>query len=680
MKRIVLVILIICLMALIGPAAANAMTFDEAVDQLVADGYTVDVENTLNALGTDKDLGFRLAGTWAEHAASDFVFEELDSMVGLTDVRLEAVPVDAWDFQGATVTVGSRTLVASSFAGVPGTPGPVEGELIYVGTGTKSEFDAVGDVAGKWALVDGEFDDWWLSFVGAEATLRGAAGVVMTYGENTYPWYSYPEAIGGNDGEYDDDWVPVVYVAWQDGDWLKGQLAEATDPVMATVDSKVTITLADFLEPEDGGVGYNVVGLLEGSDPTLAPVLLSSHLDAHFRAGLDDTGAVANELLTAKAMTMAGVRPERTVIFFFTCAEEYGYTDCWYDWAIGAWWAITEEHPDWAGEIALGIFIELMAENDGPLELEAPPDVLPYLESVSAASADVLPFGYTSIPKPSTWTDQWSWNASGVPTVCTSAGGPEYDRYYHTDLENADRVNHEYLGGVAKWNYRVIQGLEQGVLPYDMSVRGDQLLGTIQTGKLTQAGVSDKAATGFKQAAARFRAAAWQWELRKDATRAGKVAAVNEELLALQKVINETFTSRDQWDYAAYPHEAAVGDAIYLTKAITAAKAHNAARAQQMLSWYVGINWYMELFSPQVCRDDLERHYPDYDHVTWGGMGTPPLVVDCIDEYLMLGDGDFAGAVTGLTADRAMVRADLRERVADMTATLKQLTARIKAL
>jgi hypothetical protein len=680
LKRFVLPILLFCLVALALPAAASAMTYDEAVDQLVADGYTIEIEDTLNALGTDPLLGFRLAGTWAEHEASWFVRDELKAM-GLTDVRLEAVPVDAWDFEGARVAVGERSgdaaIIASSFAGVPGTDGPLEGELVYVGAGTKYEFDAAGDVTGTWVLIDGEFDDWWVNFVGAEATLRGAAGVVMTYGEGTYPWYSYPDALGGNDGEYDDDWVPMVYVAWQDGDWLKEQLAAAApgEPVMATVDSKVTITLA-----EDGGVGYNVVGVLEGSDPSLAPVLLSSHLDAHFRAGLDDTGAVANELLTAKAMKMAGVQPRRTTIFFFTCAEEYGYTDCWYDWAIGSWYTITETHADWAGEIAFAMFIELMAEDGGPLELEAPPDTLSFLEAVSDASADVLPYGYSSVPKPNTWTDQWSWSASGVPTVCTSAGGPEYDTYYHTTLENADRVNHEYVGGIAKWNYRVIQTLDDGVLPYDMSARGDQLIGEIQAGKLVRAGVSKKAATALTTAATEFRAAAWQWELRKAATPVDEVDAVNEELLALQEIIQSTFTSRDQWDFPAYPHVAAVGDALYLTKAINAAKVGNAARAQQMLSWWVGINWYMELFSPQVCRDDLERHYPDYEHVTWGAMGTPPLVVDCIDEYLMLGEGDFAGAVAGLEADRAAVQHDLRGRVSDMTAALKELTRRVNAL
>ena len=100
---------------------------------------------------------------------------------------------------------------------------------------------------------------------------------------------------------------------------------------------------------------------------------MASHIDAHFRAGLDDTGAVANELLVAKAMKMSGVQPRRSIIFFFTCAEEYGYTDCWYDWAIGAWYGITEEHPDWAGKLAMMINLELMAAPDIPSTSGAPP-------------------------------------------------------------------------------------------------------------------------------------------------------------------------------------------------------------------------------------------------------------------------------------------------------------------
>ena len=156
------------------------------------------------------------------------------------------------------------------------------------GTGTAAEFDAAGDVTGKLVLVDGEFDDWWLNFVGAEATHRGAAGVVMTYGENTYPWYSYPEALGSNDGEYDDDWVPMVYVAWQDGDWIKEQLAAA---------GRVTDGHDDERRrrspwPRTAASATTWSACSRAAIPTSRRCSSRPHLDAHFRAGLDDTGAV----------------------------------------------------------------------------------------------------------------------------------------------------------------------------------------------------------------------------------------------------------------------------------------------------------------------------------------------------------------------------------------------------
>jgi len=686
-KRLTIPLFLACLVLLLLPAAASALSYEEAVDQLVADGYTVDIEDYLTSLGTDPDLGFRIAGSSAEHAASQYVYDELVAM-GLSGVAKEPVPVDAWEFEGARVLVsdpeaegGVREMVASSFAGVPGSDGVITAPLVYVGMGTRQEFDAVGDVTGKLVLCDIELDDIWLNFVGHEATLRGAVGVIMTYGENTWPWYAFnDETLGGNDAEYDDDWVSMVYVAKADGDWLKEQLLAG--PVTASMRNDVTLTLAaeEGEDIEDGGVGYNVIGVLPGSDPELAPVLLCSHLDVHFRAGLDDTGAVANELLTAKAMMESGVQPQRTIIFMFTCAEEYGYTDCWYDWAIGAWYAITQEHPEWAGELAFMLNIELMAESDASFLLRCAPDVAPFLEAVSEASSDVLPNDFVVEPTPSTWTDQWSFNACGVPTVTTSAGGPEYDTYYHTNFETKERVDHGYLGGIAKWNYRVIQGLDQGVLPYDMRARGTQLIKTIKPGRLVRAGVDRKAAMQFKRAAERFRHAALKWNLRKDATPECDVAAVNEKLIALEKVVNETFTGRDSWDFTAYPHEQPVIDGIYLKQAIKAAKAGNTTVAMRAISWYVGINWYASLFSPEVCKADLARHALDYEHVTWGALGSPSLLPDCIDEYMFLEAGDCEAALPGLRANLEMVQEDLRQRVEGYTATLKELTAELKAL
>ena len=202
---------------------------------------------------------------------------------------------------------------------------------------------------------------------------------------------------------------------------------------------------------------------------------------------------------------------------------------------------------------------------------------MPFVEGVANDSSDLTPYGVTAEYLPDTWNDQWSFNASGVPTVTVDTWAEEYDTFYHTNLETKDLVDHEYLGMVAKYNLRLIAGLDEGLLPYDLSARGDQVMSVIKPGALIRAGIGRRRPRRFRTAAAKFRTAAWQWELRKAATPDNKVETVNRELVSLEKVINTTFTSRDSWDFTAYPHEQAVIDSIYLTQAITAARAGNIA-------------------------------------------------------------------------------------------------------
>ena len=135
--------------------------------------------------------------------------------------------------------------------------------------------------------------------------------------------------------------------------------------------------------------------MLPGSDPDLAPVLFASHVDAHFRAGLDDTGAVANELLLAKALKLSGEQPRRTVIFFFTCAEEYGYTDCLVrlvDRRVVRDHAST--HPEWAGKLAMMINLELMAQAGLPLYVEGATEAVSWAEDL--ATKEFTPYGFAS--------------------------------------------------------------------------------------------------------------------------------------------------------------------------------------------------------------------------------------------------------------------------------------------
>src|SRR5512135_2306092 len=160
------------------PDAAAA--FDKAVDKLVAAGFPQGLETYFCSLGTNPDLGFRWAGTTAERAVGERVAAEMRAM-GLSNVRLEPVPVDIFEFRKASLTVAGRAITASTIAGAPPTPaGGITAPVVYVRGGTAADFDAAGDVAGKLVLVDLRLSSWWFTMPAFEAGLRKAAGVVAT--------------------------------------------------------------------------------------------------------------------------------------------------------------------------------------------------------------------------------------------------------------------------------------------------------------------------------------------------------------------------------------------------------------------------------------------------------------------------------------------------------------------
>jgi hypothetical protein len=93
--------------------------------------------------------------------------------------------------------------------------------------------------------------------------------------------------------------------------------------------------------------GNNVVGLLEGSDPTLKneAIVYTAHYDAYgtgadgriYHGAADNALGVAEMLAVAEAFTSAPVRPKRSIIFLAVTGEEYGGlgSDYWVD------------HPTW---------------------------------------------------------------------------------------------------------------------------------------------------------------------------------------------------------------------------------------------------------------------------------------------------------------------------------------------
>jgi len=671
------IVLAVFVALLLTPATASASTYDEAVDRLFASGYPQTIETYLNSLGTSP-LGFRLGGTAADDQAARYIADKLRA-AGYRNVRLEPVPVDEWAVRGASLTVAGREFTCSQFAGVPGTDADgVTAEIVYVGAGTATDYQGV-DVRGKIVLVDSSMENIWFNFQGAEATLHGARAVILTSNasdENaawpSAPWYTVsPDALGGNDGEYDRSFVPLVYLSQRDGDWLKASLV-ADDGLQATVVSLVDVTMAG-----DGGRGYNVIATLPGRRHDGQMVIWNAHHDAHFRPGLDDTGAVVATMTAAKAMKMSGYRPNRTIVFMFDTAEEFGYTDCWYDWSIGAWHFITQRHPDWAGRIAAMWSIELMAAENAAVDFNTSPELVPWIEKTCADNTALTPYGVNVETPQSTWQNGWSFMASGVPSFEISAGGPDYDAMYHTNYENYDVVDWEMLANITKLFRRLNLRMDTRQLPYDFAGRADDLLGQhLDVGELEAAGVPTTKAAALQRAAQRLRTTARRFGATREAVYSTRgPASRNAVMLKVAKKLLRGMTALDAWDYTAYPHEQTMWDIEYMDEALAALSTEpvDAPRAVEALT-NVGLNWNAALFSPSVYRHDLTRHDPDYRRITWGKLGKLPIYFDMTKIMQWIDDGRYTRAAGEIEAMRSVAANDLTARVGRMTNALDEAT------
>lgn len=654
----------------------DAAAFDKAIDKLSSEGYPQALVKYFCSLGTNPDLGFRWAGTTAERAVGERVAAEMRAM-GLSNVRLEPVPVDVFEFEKAGVTIGDRVMIASTIAGVPPTPeGGITAPVVYVRGGTAAEFDAAGDVAGKLVLVDMRMSSWGFFWPAFEAGYRKAAGVICTYTPEDSKYFSVSDsALGSFDGQYDFDAPPWVYVARRDGDGLKAKLAAG--PVTATMIIKEKVTLE-----KDGGVAYNVVGELPGERGDGQLVLMAAHQDAHFRAGVDDTGALANMLAIAKAMRASGHRPKSTLVFLATAGEEFGGTNSNYDWLAGAWWAVVRAHPDWAGRVRGMINLESMAVKGAPLGLRSNPELQPWLKKLVARHPDLVPNGFEPLTPVNSWNDQWPFSASGIPSVKFETLDDTYDKLYHSNFETATLVDWDYLAKLAKFAFRIVGGLDHGLLPYSLEARADDLAAAVNADELAAAGADPALVSRLVVGVSAFKASAVAFEKASVSLPAAKVDSTNAALLSVEKDINSGFTalSPADDDITIYPHQAILKEVQGLRKALDVLKATKPDRVAALEALAgTGMTRYGIRFSYPVYQKQLSRLAPGFPRLGFGELGQLPEPLDVMSQYRKIESGDTAGAVPELEAALRTRLTLLDKKLDEMAAVLERVAARLPA-
>jgi hypothetical protein len=676
-------VLVLLLLPTVALAGTPEEDFDRALDQLYAEGYPQALEEYFVSLGTNPELGFRWAGTTAERAVACRTYEEFEAM-GLRGVKLEPVPVDVFEFKSASVTAGCETFLASSFGGTPPTgPDGITAEVIYVGNGTKEAFDAAeaayGPVEDKLVLMDLDFGvAFWMSLPGAEAAHRGAAGVIMTYGDGGYYWYA-DDALGSFDATYQYDWAPMVYISKTDGDWLRARVKAANEtctPYVATMVCDTDVTLAD-----DGGCAFNVIGTLPGKKRGQA-IVVSAHMDAHFRAGMDDTGALVNMISVAKAMRDSCYLPNYDIVFLATAGEEFGYTNCYYDWLTGAWYAATKTHKNWPGKMRAFLGLELMALEGAPLGSSCSEELVSVLDKVAADNPELVPYGTSFYSPVYCWNDQWPFAAEGIPGIRLGTSNAMYRSLYHTNYETIDLVSYDYLAKVGKFLFRTQRSLDCGLLPYDLPARAASLAASVDGDALKAAGADPCLVDDLVCRVDAFTAACDTYEAGKDCiTKPTKLQRANNKLLKIVRMVHDDFIALSAWDYTIYPHEQVFWDLELLNAAIAELEKDTVdPDAAATPIWDISQMYYGLMFSYEAFVDDQQRHDPSYYRIAWGAQGQLAPYHDLVAEYDQIYAGDYAGAKASLTEVRDAQIVLLNERLAQMVKTLKKVTPKVRAL
>jgi hypothetical protein len=559
--------------------------------------------------------------------------------LGMRNVAKLPVPIDRWVFNGASVTVeGGPTAEASSWGGVPGTPaGGITAEVVDVGLGQASDY--VGkDVAGKIVMVNWAFGDYWVNRHGHQATLEGALAVIFYTGRTAAGAFynKRDDGLLSFDGTYDDDWVPFVFVSRDAANDLLDRISAGVTRVNLT--SEVELTRA-----ADGGVGYNVLGSIPGTDRADEFIIFTGHHDAWFRGAADDATAIAAMLGVAKAIRESGFRSRRTLLFLASTNEEYGYTDAYYEWLVGCWYAVTQQRPDWGRKAILSLDFELLGTGDPGERLLVRTHGELLAHAVEKLQADPARTPYGTLSQNVVWAnaDHFTLTAAGIPSIYFNTVGTEYlTRNYHTNYDVISNVDVDYL----KLNLHVVNDIwvehDRAALPIlDFVARATEASARIAyraepgVGLAELPGVDQGAATTLAAAVERFRIAAEELESRLGGGRVKAERRVAASMLKAERVILTQLVALDVFDQYVFPHEQVQRDVTRMQLAVDALKAGDPALANETYVRRTGLTNAGRLFAYEAYVAELARHDPGFDALQWGGQAHLAPYVDLWQEY-----------------------------------------------
>jgi len=343
--------------------------------------------------------------------------------------------------------------------------GEVTAEVIYVGYGATApelgydDYEGM-DVKGKIVLMEREapvstddeelFKKWrpysFHQYKLQNAVKHGAKGMLYNYGPISNP-----------NNAYDENFIYSHVGRAVVEDVFSGTGRKHSDVVAAirktlkpqSFATGKTVTIKNTTEHHPEGTGYNVIGILEGSDPALKEelIIIGGHLDHLGRCyeimpgANDNASAVAVIMGIAEAMTECPVKPRRSVMFLCFGAEEQG--------VVGSEYYC--DHP----VVPLNKTVGLInmdgvgcGERLGALAARNYPEFWEFVKKANEKyiHREIRTSYFANIARPRLDAARFMWK--GVPTLSFGASGAR--SYYHITKDDIDTITPEILEDLAQ--------------------------------------------------------------------------------------------------------------------------------------------------------------------------------------------------------------------------------------
>jgi len=353
--------------------------------------------------------------------------------------------------------------------------GEVTAEVIYVGYGITAPelgFDEYKDVdaRGKIVLVEREspvspnkgkevFLKWrpysFHQYKLENAVKHGAAGMIYNYGP-----------IGNPNNSYDAGFV-YTHV----GDAVVSDIFNGTDRThKETVDgikktlkphsfgTGKTFTIKNTTEHYPDGIGYNVIGMIEGADPVLKDevLMLGGHLDHlgfcydMMPGANDNASAVAIMMEIADRIMHFPDKPRRSIMFNFFGAEEQAVAGSKY----------YVEHPVVPLEKTVGLINidgagcgENLSANSG----KNYPSFYAFAEKYNDRyiHRNMRTRFFSNLARPRLDAARFMWK--DVPSITFASTGA--DTHYHTPGDDIQYINEEIMEDLAQLLFLVVMDI-----------------------------------------------------------------------------------------------------------------------------------------------------------------------------------------------------------------------------